>query len=116
LDNGTLVVVQRQWNDWRTAMVRLTDLENIHWFQPDHAPRPLIHADVCRTKVLSGTMSEDCQQSSPQSRLRVCVLKCHTAPGVFEELSRRADQAASPGTPASLNHSSGHQPAPPSRA
>ena len=58
--SGELVVVQRDWSAWRTAMVRLTDLENIHWSQPSGAPRPLIHASVCCNKLVSGEIAHDC--------------------------------------------------------
>jgi hypothetical protein len=91
MEGGTLVVVQRQWNDWRTSMVRLADLENVHWAQPEHAPRPLIHADVCPTKLLTRNISDEAR---PARHLRVCLLKSHMAVGVFEELSRRADRAS----------------------
>jgi hypothetical protein len=58
--SGALVVVQRYWSDWRTAMVRLADLENIHWSQPSGAPRPLIHASVCCDKIVSGEIAHEC--------------------------------------------------------
>src|SRR5262249_52782636 len=50
-DIGFLVPVRCAWNAWRTAEVRLTDLHDIHWFQPPGAPRPLVHAYVDCTKT-----------------------------------------------------------------
>jgi hypothetical protein len=90
-DGDALAVVQREWNGWRTAMVRVSDLEHIHWSQPSGAPRPLLHAHVCCTDVVSGAIPHECHPTSPPHYLLVCLLKCHTSPGVFEELSRRAD-------------------------
>jgi hypothetical protein len=88
---GSLVVVQREWNGWRTALTRLVDLEHVHWLQPSGAPRRLIHAYVPCTKLQSGNIPHECDEPSAPHRLLVCILKCHTAPGVFEALSRDAD-------------------------
>jgi hypothetical protein len=89
-DHETLVVVQREWNGWRTATVLLTDLEDIQWLQPNGAPRPLIHAHVSCTKLQSGELQHDCDVMTAPHYLMVCVLKSHTAPRVFEELARHA--------------------------
>ena len=88
------MVVQREWNGWRTAVARLIDLEGLHWRQPDGAPRPLVHAHVLCTKVQSENLTHDCDAASAPHRLLVCVLKCHTAPGVFALLSQRASAPA----------------------
>lgn len=89
------IVVQREWNGWRTARVRVSDLENVHWLQPPGALRPLIHAYVPCTAIQSGEVPHDCGGSGTPHSLLVCVLKCHVAPSIFERLSRDAD-ASSP--------------------
>ena len=86
-----LVAVQREWDGWRTAHVRMRHLENVHWFQPLRAHRPLIHAHVRCTDVVAGHIPHDCDLTPPPHRLLVCVLKTHTAPDVYAELARRAD-------------------------
>ena len=91
IDDGAIVAVRREWNGWRTAMVPVTDLDNVHWFQPARAPRPLIHADVSCTKFLSGDPLQGCPLTPHPHYVRVCLLKCHTPPSVFEELARRAE-------------------------
>jgi hypothetical protein len=91
IHDQALVVVQREWNGWRTGMVQLADLEDVHWSQPTGAPRPLIHAYVCCNMITSGDIPHDCQPAGSPHKVLVCLLKCHTAPCVFEELSRRAD-------------------------
>ena len=88
-----LVVVQRDWNGWRTATVPLTDLEDVHWWQPPGAYRPLIHAYVWCDRLMIGGALHGCNPDSPPHRLRVCVLKAHAVPGTFAELSRRASAA-----------------------
>jgi hypothetical protein len=91
VDNRT-VVVQRDWNGWRTATVLMEDLQDVHWFQPRGAPRPLIHAHVCCSKILSGEIPHDCAPTPVPHRVRVCVLKSHTAQRVFEKLAGLADE------------------------
>jgi hypothetical protein len=93
--SDALVVVQRDWMDWRTAMVRLTDLEDIHWSQPSGAPRPLVHASVCCDKVISGEIPHECHLTPRPHSLVICVLKSHTSRCIFEELARRADEVDS---------------------
>jgi hypothetical protein len=86
-----LVVVQRAWSEWRTALVRLGDLEDVHWFRPAGAIRPLIHAYVWCDAVVSGRLSHDCTKSPCPHRVLVCLLKSHTGGSVFEELAHRAN-------------------------
>ena len=77
-------------------MVRLTDLEDIHWAQPSGAPRPLIHASVCCDKLVSGDIAHECQLTPRPHSLLVCVLRSHVGPCVFEELAHRAGEVGSP--------------------
>jgi len=86
--DDTLIPVQREWNAWRTAGVRLGDLEAVHWLQPNGAPVPLIHAYVACTSFVTGSIQHGCEGTA--HRLLVCVVKCHVTPGVHAELARRA--------------------------
>jgi hypothetical protein len=72
----------------------MIDLEDIHWFQPKGALRPLIHAYVRCTTLLSGDIPHDCPSTATPHRLHVCILKRHTADSVFELLSRLASESA----------------------
>jgi hypothetical protein len=85
-----LIPVQREWNGWRTAAVRLGDLQNVHWLQPSGAPVPLVHAYVVCASFVNGDVPHDCGLTPPPHRLLVCVLKKHIAPSAYLELSRRA--------------------------
>jgi hypothetical protein len=84
------IVIQRDWRSWRTATVQMMDLERVHWLQPRGAPRPLLHAYVCCTRLRSGEIQHDCHVTSPPHRLLVCVLRRHVNPDVFDALSRGA--------------------------
>lgn len=96
-----IVAVQTEWNGWRTAMVYVADLEEIHWAQPPGAPRPLLHAVVSCDRVGSGEVERLCRQTPPPRRLVVCLLKCHLPSGVFERLASQADTAVRTARPCS---------------
>jgi hypothetical protein len=89
-EDGTLIRVQTEWNGWRSAEVRLNDLHDVHWFQPDRAPRPLVHGYISCASIVDGHIPHDCQRTSGPHRLLVCVLKRHITPGAYAELARRA--------------------------
>ena len=90
---GAFVVVQRDWNGWRTATVPVEDLEDIHWLQPHGAPRPLIHAYIPCSHIRAEELQHDCDGISAPHRVLVCVLKCHTPAKVFADLAGRARRA-----------------------
>lgn len=86
-----LINVQREWNGWQTAMVRLGDLQHIHWFQPSGAPRRLVHAYVSCADIVDGHIPHDCERTPAPHQLLVCILKCHSIATAYAEVSRRAD-------------------------
>ena len=89
--NEPLISIQREWNGWRTAQVRLGALESIHWHQPSGAPKPLLHGYVSCEEIIAGNLQHDCA-GTPRHRLLVCVLKCHTAGTIYAALANRADE------------------------
>jgi hypothetical protein len=84
-----LVPVLREWNGWELSQVRACDLEDIHWFQPQGAPRHLLHAFIPRSKIVSGALASSFDDDA--SRLMICVLKSHTPPAIYGALATRAD-------------------------
>jgi hypothetical protein len=91
IPNEPLISIQREWNGWRTAQVRLGALESIHWHQPSGAPKPLLHGYVSCEEILAGDIEHECA-GQPRHRLLVCVLKSHTACAVYAALANRADE------------------------
>jgi hypothetical protein len=88
--NGEPVIcVLHGWDGWRTAQVRLDDVESIHWAQPDRAPRPLLHAYISCASIVTGVIPHDCERTSAPHRLLVCILRKHCAPSAYAELERR---------------------------
>lgn len=85
------VTVQCAWDGWQTATVQASDLEQLHWRQPEGAPRPLVHGYVKCTQLLAGTIAHACNQASRPHRVLVCVLKSRTLPLTFAQLARLAD-------------------------
>jgi hypothetical protein len=91
-DDGMLIRVQQSWDGWHTAEVRLGDLGNVHWLQPDRAPHPLLHAGISCTSLVTGDLPHHCDPASAPHRLLVCILKRHALPSVYAEIARRADE------------------------
>ena len=89
--NEPLISIQREWNGWRTAQVRLSALQSVHWFQPSGAPRPLLHGYVSCEQIVAGEVPHECA-GAPNHRLLVCVLKSHTAGAIYAALAHRADE------------------------
>jgi hypothetical protein len=89
----TVVFVQAEWHGWKTAEVRLRDIHDLHWHQPVHAPRPLAHGYVFCTDIVAGEVPHACERTPAPHRLLVCILKRHSAPSAYAEISRRADES-----------------------
>jgi hypothetical protein len=94
--DGVELVVQLEWNGWRTAMVRFADFEGAHWHQQHGAPRSLIHGYVRCTDIRSGGIPHDCDPKTRPHSLLVCILRRHVTGDVFRELSRKAERRAAP--------------------
>ena len=93
-NNATIIRVQSEWNGWRTAGIPLSDLQQIHWFQPNGAPRRLVHGYVSCANITPGELPHNCAGEQSPHRLLVCVLKVHTSEAVYAELERRANACA----------------------
>jgi hypothetical protein len=87
-----LVCVQREWDAWQTAEVRVGDLRDFHWLQPGRAPRALLHGYVSCASIMTGEIPHNCDRSKGPHMLLVCVLKKHSAPSVYADIARRADE------------------------
>jgi hypothetical protein len=88
-DAVPLMIVQQDWNGWRKAWAPVSALEDVHWYQPPGAPKPLVHGYVACAALVSGQLPHDC--SSAPHRLLVCVLRQHTGSAVFDALVERAN-------------------------
>jgi hypothetical protein len=87
-----LIRVHSRWDDWRTADVRLEDLQDVQWLQPAGAPHEIMHGYISCSNVRNGNIPHDCARRSAPHRLVVCILKRHTSPLVYATLVRQADQ------------------------
>jgi len=85
-----LVRVHQDWCGWHSAEIPVDALTGVHWRQPNGAPHRLLYGFVACSAIVSGDIPHDCRDGSTH-RLAVCVLKRHTTPVLFDELSRRAD-------------------------
>jgi len=112
---NVLVRVHHTWHGWRSAEVRLGDLQSVHWFQPPGAPHPLLHAVISCSDVVTGDIPHDCASTPGRHRLLVCVLKRHALSSIYIALSRMAAAEQSPRlgphpAAATLKAASGEQP------
>ena len=89
------IPVNREWNGWRTAEVRLGELQDIHWLKPNGAPVPLVHGYILCTSFVNGEIPHECERTPRPHRLLVCVVKRHLEPNVYVELARRAAEQQS---------------------
>ena len=89
MQDTLMVRVNSAWDSWHSAEVRLADLRDLHWLQPDHAPHRLLHGFISCTDIVSGDLAHTCDHRSLPHSLRVCVLKRHAIPEAYGELVRR---------------------------
>lgn len=88
--NDILIRVHGEWNGSRSAEVRLADLQDVHWFQPRHAPRPLLHGYIFCADIVEGDLPHECSVTEKPHRLLVCVLKKHALPTTYADLVQLA--------------------------
>jgi hypothetical protein len=88
--NDVWIRVHGSWIGWRSAEIRLTDLEDVHWCQPQGAPHSLVHGFVRCIHLQNGDIEHRCDGSTAH-RIRVCVLKHHVIASTYRELAGRAD-------------------------
>jgi hypothetical protein len=86
-----LIEVRGAWNAWRTAEVHVGSLLDVHWYQPAGAPRPMVHAYLNCSDIVTGDIPHECASAPGTHRLLVCVLKRSASPAIYEELAARAD-------------------------
>jgi hypothetical protein len=75
-----VVNVRRQWNDWREATYRLSDISELHWSRVSGgvyapAPQPFVHAYVWCDGMINGELAHSCQHGLGPHRIKVCLIK-----------------------------------------
>lgn len=89
-ENETRIRVQASWDAWQSAEVKLGQLQSVHWFRPQRAPRALIYGHVSCADLVAGNIPHNCSPNNTPHWLRVCVLQKHTVESAYLELARRA--------------------------
>lgn len=90
------VRVRRQWNDWRIATYKLSDLADVHWDTisggvNENTPRPFLHGYVYCDGMIDGELSHSCAHGPGPHRIKVCVVKKDNSKQVIQTLTRQAD-------------------------
>ncbi len=93
--NDQTVSVRRQWNDWRDAEYRLSDISGLHWSRISGgvnapAPQPFIHGYVLCDQMLGGELAHSCRHGSGPHEIKVCIVKKMNKPAVFKQLQQIA--------------------------
>ena len=86
-----LVTVRRQWNDWRHAQFRFSDLDNVHWDTVSGGvqapcPQPFIHAYVWCDEKIAGELAHGCMHGGGPHSIKVCIVMKDNDRHVFERL------------------------------
>ena len=87
-----MIPIQHRWDGEHAGEVRLVDLRDVHWLQPDGAPQPLIHAFVLCTNIFANQIQHECEHASAPHRLRVCILRTSVPASAYDALARQADE------------------------
>jgi hypothetical protein len=74
------VDVRRQWNDWKIASYRLSDVDGLHWDSVSggvkaRAPRSFLHGYVWCDGMIEGELSHSCRHGAGPHRIKVCITK-----------------------------------------
>ena len=89
------VWVRRQWNDWRRALYRLADLEDVHWTDLSGgtrapAPRYFLHGYVWCDGMLEGELAHSGMHGQCPHHVKVCVIKKDNQPATIRRLMEQA--------------------------
>lgn len=80
VENGLIVWVRRQWNDYRDAAYHIDDVSGWRWSDVSGgvnapAPRPFIQAYALCNAMISGELAHSCSHGEGPHRIKVCVTK-----------------------------------------
>jgi hypothetical protein len=70
-----VVTVRRQWNDWREARYRLSEVQGLHWDDVSggvcaSAPRSFVHGYVWCYGMIDGELAHSCRHGEGPHRSR----------------------------------------------
>ena len=76
----TIVWVRRQWNDWRDAAYKISDVSGFHWSNISGgvlapANRLYLHAYVWCDGMIAGELAHSCAHGQGPHRIKVCIVK-----------------------------------------
>ena len=85
------VTVRRQWNDYRTATVKLSALYDFSWREFSggvHArsPRPFLHARMSCDAIIDGELPHSCRHGQGPHEILVCIVKKDNTRAVLKSI------------------------------
>jgi len=87
------VVVRRQWNDYRRAVVSVDSLSDFHWSSRSGeagaiSPRPFLHAYLSCDAIISGELSHSCLHGDGPHRIKICIVKKDHDKATFDAVQK----------------------------
>ena len=100
LEPNALIEVRRQWNNWKLARYRFTDVEGFNWDNQSgginaKANRFYIHAYVMCDAMANGEIAHSCKHGPPPHKVKICITKKGNE-AVFQELAALAGPNPNP--------------------
>lgn len=79
-ESDIIVWVCRQWNDWREAAYRLSDVSDLHWSRVSGgvraaAPRAFVHGFVMCNAMQRGEIAHSRRHGEGPHRIKICIVK-----------------------------------------
>ena len=95
IGNTEIVVVRRQWNDYRQAIVQFKNLHDVHWADTSggvmaRAPQPFLHGYMWCDDVIEGELTHTCRHGNGPHSIKVCVVKKDNNPQLVALLVEQA--------------------------
>jgi len=89
------VTVRRQWNDWRTATLRVEDLYDLHFTSFSGgisvaSPRPFLHGYCSCHAFIDGEVAHSCIHGSAPHWIKVCVVQMDNSKAAYKRLAAKA--------------------------
>ena len=84
-----LIVIRRQWNDWRKATVRLNAIDGVKWDTISGGiqaptPQPFIHGYILPDAIVDGELAYSGRHQ--YNKIKVCVVKSDNDLEIFAKL------------------------------
>jgi hypothetical protein len=98
LPSPAIVIVRRQWNDYRQGRVELGKLRNFHWRETSggfggRSPYPMRYARMWCDALIDGEVGHSCEHGPGPHEILVCIVKKDNDKAVIRAIDEVLDGA-----------------------